>query len=237
MLDFINNLVPQSNLGGHSIYIEPAESAKETVTRLKDINLPPELISTMVDIVHQSKTGGVIFSTAYYPYLILPPFPVGVSFSSHGLDTSELESILTKDHTIGVVLVRLGAYGVGVCRGEKLLSSKVGTGNIHSRHKKGGSSAHRFERHRDKQTEYFLTRVCQHAREHLEPHTKTLDYLVYGGARETIRELQKQCDFLGRLKTPTLPPILDIPDPRQRVLQNTIRRVWSSTVYEYSEED
>ena len=135
------------------------------------------------------------------------------------------------------MLVRLGAYAVGVSRGETFVSSKVGTGNIHSRHKKGGSSAHRFERHRDKQIEYFFTRICQRAREHLEPYEKSLGYLVYGGARTTIRDLNKQCPFLKKLDTPTLPPLLDIPEPRQAVLKTALDRIWSSTVYEWREED
>ena len=194
-------------------------------------------MSSITDIITKSPTGAVIFGVAGAIHLLLPPFPIVESHTARECATGKLESMMHRDYTIGLVLVRLGAYGVGVCRGESLVSSKVGTGNIHGRHKKGGSSAHRFERHRDKQIEYFLTRVCQHAREHLEPHTKTLDYLVYGGARETIRELQKQCDFLGRLKTPTLPPLLDIPEPRQPVLKDSIRRVWSSTVYEWHEED
>jgi hypothetical protein len=32
--------------------------------------------------------------------------------------------------TLGLVLVRLGEYGIGVFRGEKLLSSKVGTAGM-----------------------------------------------------------------------------------------------------------
>jgi hypothetical protein len=51
---------------------------------------------------------------------------------------------------------------------------------VHSRHRQGGSSAHRFERHREKQIESFFTRVCGHAQEHLEPYLKQLDHVIYG---------------------------------------------------------
>ena len=132
--------------------------------------------------------------------------------------------------------MRLGAYAIGICDGENLVSSKVGTGLVHGRHRQGGSSAHRFERHRDKQIEYFLTRVCQHAREQLEPQAKALDYVVYGGAWTTILLLQKQCPFLGQFDEPTLPPLLDIPEPRQAVLETAVNRVWSSTVIEWRED-
>ena len=132
--------------------------------------------------------------------------------------------------------MRLGAYAIGVCMGDKLVTSKVGTGLVHGRHRQGGSSAHRFERHRDKQIEYFLTRAGQRAREQIEPYLKTLDYAVYGGARTTIQIFQKQCGFLGRIRAPLLPPLLDIPEPRQVVLINAVSRIWSSTVIAWRED-
>jgi len=101
--------------------------------------------------------------------------------------------MLKHDYIIGVVLVRLGSYGIGVCLGDKLVSSMVGTGIVHGKHSKGGSSAHRFERHRDKQIETFLIRVCGHVREQLESYEKSIDYMVYGGARTTILMAQKYC--------------------------------------------
>jgi peptide subunit release factor 1 (eRF1) len=132
--------------------------------------------------------------------------------------------------------VRLGTYAIGVSGGENLVSCKTGTGLVHGRHRQGGSSAHRFERHRDKQIEYFLTRVCQHIREQWEPHAKTLDYVVYGGAWTTMQLLQKRCPFLERLATPALPPLLDIPEPNRSVLETAVKRVWSSTVMEWRED-
>lgn len=236
-LDFLGDLAREKEPDSYSLYLTAGHSPVETENNLKDINLPFEETSSLAKIIDKSPTGAIVFGNPDGIFLLIPPFPIAQTLLIRELDTENLESILTKDHTIGLVLVRLGAYGVGVCRGENLVSSKVGTGNIHARHKKGGSSAHRFERRRDKQIEYFLTRVCQRAREHLEPHLKALDYLVYSGARETIRELQKQCDFLGKLKTTTLPPLLDIPDPRLTVLKDTVRQVWSSTLYEWHEAD
>jgi hypothetical protein len=41
--------------------------------------------------------------------------------------------------------------------------------------------------------------------------------------------------LLGKLDTPGLPPLLDIPEPRQSVLEASIKRVWSSTIYEWRE--
>jgi hypothetical protein len=203
---------------------------------IKEVPAPEATITELVRTTGRSGTGVVIFWGNQLKYLVIPRFPIAEKGVYHSLNIDSLRLLLRRDYLVGVVLVRLGSYAIGVCRGEKLLSSKVGTGLVHGRHRQGGSSAHRFERHRDKQIEYFLTRVCQHTREQLEPHEKSLDYLVYGGARTTILLLQKQCPLLGNLKIPTLPPLFDIPEPRQAVLETAISRIWSSTVYEWQED-
>jgi hypothetical protein len=237
MLDFLGKMAEHPSANGYSLYLPPHPDRSEARKSLEEISIPAETVPEILDNVDKSHVGGAVFWSDENKCLVFPPFPIAEKSLDKGSSINTLQSLLMKDYLIGVVLVRLGAYAVGVCRGEKFISSKVGTGNIHGRHKKGGSSAHRFERHRDKQIEYFFTRACQRAREHLKPHVKSLDYLVYGGARTTIRELCKQCSFLERLDTPTLPPLLDIPEPRQTVLKTAVSRIWSSTVFEWHEED
>ena len=236
LLDFLRELAEIPATEACSIYLPPDLPPSEVESSLKAIHKPSDIMLAMTEFASSSKTGVVIFWSTERKCLIIPPFPIVEKHLTHDFSTANLRSLLERDYVIALVLVRLGSYAVGVCRGEKLISSKVGTGNIHGRHKKGGSSAHRFERHRDKQIEYFLTRVCQHAREHLEPHEKTLDYISYGGARTTIHLLQKQCQFLEKLNICDLPPLLDIPEPRQTVLETAISRVWSSIVIEWQED-
>ena len=233
MPDFLGSLDRATDGAACSLYLPPALSPAEREAGMREVHAPHDSIDESIEIAGRSPTGAVLFSLPERTCLVLPPFPVGELHRTGFIDTDPLKSLLGRDYTIALVLVRLGSFAVGVCRGEKLLGSKVGTGNIHGRHKKGGSSAHRFERHRDKQIEYFLTRVCRHSREHIEPHLPELDYLVYGGARTTIQLLQKQCEFIARIVTPTLPPLYDIPEPRQPVLETAIGRVWSSTVIEW----
>jgi hypothetical protein len=236
-LELLGELDNYSGTDGYSLYLPPHRDPIEVEKSLQEISVPVDTIPLLTEAIEKSPAGGAIFWSVDGKYLVLPPFPIAERSLAGGFSTDILRTLLEKDYIIGLVLVRLGAYAVGVSRGEILVSSKVGTGNIHRRHKKGGSSAHRFERHRDKQIEYFFTRVCQHAREHLEPYTKSLDYLVYGGARTTVRDLKKQCSFLERLDTPTLPSLLDIPEPRQAVLVTALGRIWASTVYEWREAD
>jgi hypothetical protein len=235
MLAFLEKLAVTPGEDLITLYLPPRLPADERENFLTEISAPQDVPAGLSDIISRSATGAVIFWSRQSKYLVVPPFPITGKSVARSLDIEPLRSLLSSEYLIGLVLVRLGSYAIGVGRGEKLLTSKVGTGLVHGRHRQGGSSAHRFERHRDKQIEYFLTRVCQHAREQLEPYVKSLDYLVYGGARTTILLLQKRCPLLGKLETPTLPPLLDIPEPRQAVLETALNRVWSSTVYEWLE--
>jgi len=235
-LDYLNELskVPGGKAG--TFCLPPHLPAEETqgVCRLGDI--PSDVHPHLIKLAAGSRTGCYVFWSAQQKCLVVPPFPTNVKQVTQSLDMAQIRSQLENELVIALVLIRLGAYALGVCEGEKLLTSKVGTGLVHGRHRQGGSSAHRFERHRDKQIEYFLNRVCEHAHETIKPYVKRLDYVVYGGARETILQLQKYCPLLMKLETPVLPPLLDIPDPRQAVLEKAVSRVWSSTVMEWQEE-
>ena len=194
-------------------------------------NLPPGLGQAAA----RSTTGAVVFWGQEHMYLVLPPFPVTEQGASIGHIVAPVRSLLQQHLTIALIVVRLGAYAIGVFRDDVLVSSKVGTGLVHSRHRQGGSSQHRFERHRDKQIEYFFTRICAHAREHLEPHIKKLDYLIYGGERHTLLALREQCRFLAQFDDRTLPRLLNIREPRQVSLQAAIGDVWSSEVTQWRE--
>ncbi len=184
-----------------------------------------------------SAVGAAFFWSPTQAYLVLPPFPIAEEYVTNSHDTEPLRTLLAHDFAIALVLVRLGAYSIGICRGTELIDSKTGTGLVHARHKKGGSSQARFARHREKQIEQFLIRVCDHVREHIEPHSRSLDYLVYGGARGTILLLRKQCPFLGKFDDRILRMLLDIPDPRKPVLEKSVSTIWSTDVIEWREDD
>jgi peptide subunit release factor 1 (eRF1) len=235
-LKFLEELAANSGSGVRSLYLMPGLPDTEIDKAIKSLRVDSATSDKITELARRSETGAAIFHGHTRRCLVLPPFPVKETSASDTLNTEPLLSMLRTEYRIGLILVRLGSYAIGVCRGDALLNSKVGTGLVHGRHKKGGSSAHRFERHRDKQIEYFLTRVCRRAREQLEPHEKSLDYLVYGGARTTVQLLHKQCAFTGKLETETLPPLFDIPEPRHAVLERSVERVWSSKIYEWREE-
>jgi peptide subunit release factor 1 (eRF1) len=236
MLELLDGLTAAPGENAATLYVPPHLSLAGREKVIKRLGESPDVSTQLTKIATKSKTGAALYWTNHRKLLVIPPFPLLEELFIDFISVDYLNKLVSNDYLIAMVLIRLGAYAIGIYRGEKRLSSKVGTGLIHGRHRQGGSSAHRFERHRDKQIEYFMTRVCQHIREQIEPYVKSLDYIVYGGARTTIVLLQKQCPLLDRLKTPTLPSQLDIPEPRQSVLDATISRVWSSTVYEWQDD-
>ena len=196
----------------------------------------PDAVSLSADIgaaISKSETGVAVFLGRSRAILVLPPFPIKEKYLSPGCQVEPLRSLLTRDYNIALILVRLGAYAVGVCEGERLVASKVGTGLIHAHHKKGGSSQQRYGLHREKQIESFVTRICGHIREKIGPRARELDYVVYGGSRQALQALKKGCPFLEKLEGWELPALLDIPDPKQEVLEKTVGRVWSTRVIEY----
>lgn len=219
---------------GVTLYIpqgQPGPSVDKAVQAALDGQETPPGISEMLA---NSPTGGALFWGKEHRLLILPPFPVDAKGVAAGYRVKPLVSLLGTSYVVAVVLVRLGAYGIGVFEGERLMSSKVGTGLVHQRHKKGGSSARRFERHREKQAEAFFTRVCGHCGRVIQPHFDRVDYCIYGGERNTVRSFRRSCAFLKGLDNRTVEHLLNIREPGQASLEASIEEAWSSTVLQWT---
>ena len=217
-LGFLDELV-LTEVKGISVYFPPGMVAARVETQLQKVFGPVDIPSGIPETIATSKTGAVFFWNQLQMYLVLPPFPIKDEYLTDGYDVEPLRTLLSHEFLIAMVLVRLGAFSIGVCQGAKIIDSKTGTGLVHARHKKGGSSHARFARHREKQIEEFMGRVCGHVRERIEPHARSLDYLVYGGGRTTILLLRKRCPFLNQFDDRILRMLLVIPEPRQAVLE------------------
>jgi peptide subunit release factor 1 (eRF1) len=218
-----------------SLYIPPG-SSKDNAAGMMETLIDASMVKeNIAEYITDSPTGAVLFWGSQHRYLVFPPFPFSQEKLSNTCEIEPLYSLLNKEFLIGLVLIRLGAYGIGVFEGESLVSSKVGTGLVHARHRQGGSSSHRFERHREKQMESFFTRVCEHAREQLEPYARQLEYVIYGGTKETILDFRKQCHFMHGFDKRTLDLLLNIREPKQAGLEQGIREAWSSRVIRWNE--
>lgn len=219
-----------------TIYLPGGVLPDEISTHLKSVPAEALVRTEMTREITSSQTGVVLFWGATCKRLICPPFPQREKYLTGGYDTLALRALLARDFRIGIVLVRLGSFSIGVCEGDRLIEHKTGTGLVHGRQRQGGSSAARFQRRRGEQSHKFLLRVAGHAGEKLAPYAKTLDYLVYGGARTTIQELRKLSRFLARFDDRLLPPLLNIPEPRYEVLAHAVTDIWCSRVTEWRED-
>jgi hypothetical protein len=218
-----------------TLYLPAGVAQAEISAHLERV---PAVASIRIELskgISASQTGAVLL-WGQSRRLILPPFPQREKYLTSGYDVSPLRLLLTRDFRIGIVLVRLGSFSIGVCEGDRLIEHKAGTGLVHGRHRQGGSSAARFQRRRGEQAHQFLLRVAGHAEEKLALYAKTLDFLVYGGARTTIQELRKLSKFLVQFDDRLLPPLLSIPDPRYEVLEEAVTDIWSSHVTEWLED-
>ena len=235
MIELLDGLEAADDSAAITLYLPPGLSAGKIQDLLKSAVDEAALPAEMAEIMAHSRNGGALFWANKGKYLVSPPFPLKEQVVSAGFNIEPLRNLLKVDYRIGLVLVHLGAYAVGLCHGEKLITSKVGTGLVHGRHKKGGSSQQRFQRRRENQAAEFLDRVCLHAWEQFESSSKIIDYMVYGGPRQTVMQLQKNCPFLKSFADRVLPP-LDVPDPRREILEKAVGRIWSSRVTEWRKE-
>jgi peptide subunit release factor 1 (eRF1) len=220
-----------------SLCVPPGYDAKTIEGLLETITDQSQVPAETVTAIRESPTGAVLFWGDNHRYLVMPPFPIKEERNSSICEIEPLHTLLNKEFMLALIIVRLGAFAVGVYQGQELVSSKVGTGNVHARHRQGGSSSHRFERHREKQMETFFTRVCLHAREQLEPYAKQLEWVIYGGTRETLLDFRKQCHFSQQFDNRTLDLLLNVREPKQAGLAEAIREAWSSRVVRWVEKD
>jgi hypothetical protein len=175
-----------------------------------------------------------------------PPFP---GYSEHiGLIASEGASAIAAHalahRTVGVLLVRLGGYAVGVFTGSppRLAGSKVGSRPVHGRSAAGGWSQQRFARRRDKQASEALNAAASAAvdvwdgwahgrsRSDNEGQGRGLDAVVLGGDKRAIAELRQDARLAPYLDL-AVARFLTVPDPKLAVLADCPRlflavRIW-----------
>jgi len=124
------------------------------------------------------------------------------------------------DRRVGVLLVRLGGFAVGVFEGTRLVESKVGSRQVHGRSSAGGWSQQRFARRREGQVKVALAAAADLAATKLVPAARSLDAVVLGGDRQSVESVLAD-PRLAALRPLVAEPLLDVPDPRLKVLQGT----------------
>lgn len=122
------------------------------------------------------------------------------------------------ERRVGVLLVRLGGHAVGVFEGSRLVASKVGSRQVHGRSAAGGWSQQRFARRREGQARVALSAATETAARLLVPSAASLDAVVAGGDRRSVEAVLAD-PALVALRPLVVEPLLDVPDPRLRVLE------------------
>ena len=165
-------------------------------------------------------------------HIVLPPFPIPENKVSAGtLDVSILHEILERKYVIAVVLVTWGWYALGMFDAGNLVSSKIGTGHIHKKHKKGGSSQKRFARRTQEQRNDFLRRVGTQIDERFEGFAP--DHIFFGGNRLILRPLIQESRYLQAKAVKISPRVLDVRYADSEALAGSLNDITSSLVFSF----
>jgi hypothetical protein len=174
--------------------------------------------------------GAVRFELDGEAVVVRPPFGLEHVGEYAYVHVAPLLAAVEEDHLVGVVLVRLGGYAVGVFEGERLVASKVGTRNVHGRHRAGGSSANRFRRRREEQAKVLVQAAAETAVRVLAPYGDELETVVLGGDRTAVRQTLAANRKLSRLVERASGRFLTVPQPRRQVLERAIHDVYAVEV-------
>jgi hypothetical protein len=126
-----------------------------------------------------------------------------------------------RQRVIGVLLVRLGGYAAGVFDGDEVVASKVGSRQVHGRSSAGGWSQHRFARRREGQVKVALDAAVVAAAAVLVAPAPRLEAVVTGGDRQALGTVLADAR-LAVLRPLVTARILDVADPRARVLRDSL---------------
>ena len=204
-----------------------------TTTSLSPIGISPNVIAGSSDL----GTGAAIFYGDKFATVVIPPFPLQENSDEEGVDIDPMLDLLERPVIVGVVLLRLGQYAVGVIKDGKLLASKSGSRYVKNRHRKGGSSQRRFERSRERLMLELFGKVCSVTEKVFSPYERVLDYMLMGGERQTLLSFTKKCGYITRSGIEILPRRLDVNRPGKAALESIDREVWMSRVIQFELRD
>ena len=176
------------------------------------------------------RSGAAWFELADETTTVRPPFGLAHEGEYAFVHVGPLLAALAEDHLVGVVLVRLGGYAVGVFSGETLVASKVGRRNVHGRHRAGGSSANRFRRRREEQAKALVEDAADTAVRVLSPYVERIEAVAFGGDRFAVRDTLASRRELAALEKKALGRFFAVREPRQQVLEHAIHEIYSAEV-------
>tara|TARA_B100001013_G_C24565113_1_gene424198 strand:- start:169 stop:948 length:780 start_codon:yes stop_codon:yes gene_type:complete len=187
-------------------------------------------LQNILDSISNIDTGIAIFSDKTKVQIIIPPIPIPKDVISIGADVTELIELIQSDISIGVILVRLGHYAIGILENGTLVDSKTGSRYVKRSHRAGGSSQRRFERSRERLIKEMLDKTCEETMNLFDNFGKNINYLFMGGEKHTLQRFSKTCKYLSKLDTIKLDRVLKVERPSRKTLMQIHRQVWNSRV-------
>ncbi len=176
--------------------------------------------------IGESETGA-IFINGKKSFLIIPPFPVE---KDQKVEKKDILKILDNDYNLGIILLRLGEYSIGVFKDKKLLSHKTGTQFVSGKTKAGGQSAARYSRVREGQINDFFKKVCFQIKAKFKPYETNIDFIFFGGDSTVAKEFIKNCDYLKKFKI--MKRVLNIRHMKHESLKDSLKEVWKFGFYD-----
>lgn len=188
----------------------------------------------------ESETGLALFTRTVAPaaperlMALAPPVP----FTEPGeyVHFTKLEELLNQRLTVAIILLRLGHYSFGIADDEKLIVHKTGGRYVKNRQRKGGQSAGRFVRNREKAIQELFDQVAEVARSRIEACEGHIDWLAFGGDRNVILQFLKRLTLPNGLAERIAPWRIPVERPGIDELQKAVTSAWSCRIWEQPEE-
>lgn len=230
MLDEIS----ESDWCCHTLHLTPATLSQRLARMFAHPAHPEdEAMRIILQTVGKSDTGLVLFLGQGRAVAVRPPFPLSANARSDGADTGRLRQLLHTDFVVGVVVLRIGRYAVGVLRGSNLVASKTSARYVKNRHRAGGQSQRRFERSRERLTRELFDKTCEVAAHIFSPFGSDIDHIMMGGERNTLAGLMQRCRCLRDFGDKILDTRVAVDRPDRKALDNIAFEVWKSSVYSF----
>ena len=222
---------PSPTRASASVYLAPGDGPQLPVLWGAEGRAWEERLRRLDRAVLRSDTGLAALRVEGRGLVIVPAFPVPDTSVTPGWNVSPLLELLAAERTIGVVLLRLGRYAVGVYRGEKLLASKTDARYVKGRHHAGGTSQKRFERVREGQAHRLYLKACEAVQTRFGDFEGRLDHVLLGGDKFTLEGFLKACPYLDSHRDKTLERRLNVREPNLQALREAGGLLNQSRVY------
>ena len=227
----LENYAPSPGQIASSMYARPGELQNLLETTDAEGLAWRQHLDQMGKPVLSTDTGVVGFRFGCRALVIVPPFPVRESRLYRSWEVSPLLSLVEVEHTVGVVLLRLGRFSVAVYKGTRLLSSKTDARYVKGRHHAGGTSQKRFQRIREGQVRKLYDKTCKAVQAQFEEYGQELEYVFLGGDKFTLDGFLKVCSAMERWRSKILGRRLNVRDPKRDTLEEVAMMLSESRVY------